>query len=559
MKSKTKLLAAVLITAAVIGISTVFLFLMRRSDSDEEIVYRETKVEYGSLTVGITEEAAVEIGMLEQTFDLDISALVDSDSASDSQSTAGGMQGGFGGMGNGGSVSMMSFGTFRTDSPYSQSQALEVAGVMVAVGQEIKEGDLLYTLTTESVNEIRNTLSEDINDTKADYEALQIEQEESRTQAQQGYDTYVTNGKYAQFIYENDIKTYQDAVDKAVEDVNDKQNTYNEKLLELAELQQEYEEAKEFLREAQGAVSENYAGRHENAYYYTVYLNTRDTAQKLADQFEDDMESLNEEIEQLLLDIQTAVRTMNQCQIDYEKAKLDLGKTQDTDAYYASKASEWYSIQTASLDNELSSAKKSYDASVEKLAEFDHYVQNNGILSEYSGVVTEVKLSEGDTLSGGSSLVTLNDQENVTMDVSLGEDDYNAVDKDGAVNIVFTAYPDEIYSGRITAVSDAEYDSSTGTVYYTVTVTVQGEVSGLYEEMTGSVTFVTKEMKQVCYVSNRAIFREGTRSYVKVRDNNGNIVKQEVITGFSDGINVEITAGLSEGDTVLIESKVGET
>lgn len=559
MKNKTKLLAAVLITAAVIGISTVFLFLMRRSDSDEEIVYRETKVEYGSLTVGITEEAAVEIGMLEQTFDLDISALVDSDSASDSQSTAGGMQGGNGGMGNGGSVNMMSFGTFRTDSPSSQSQALEVAGVMVAVGQEIKEGDLLYTLTTESVNEIRNTLSEDINDTKADYEALQIEQEESRTQAQQGYDTYVTNGKYAQFIYENDIKTYQDAVDKAVEDVNDKQNTYNEKLLELAELQQEYEEAKEFLREAQGAVSENYAGRHENAYYYTVYLNTRDTAQKLADQFEDDIESLNEEIEQLLLDIQTAVRTMNQCQIDYEKAKLDLGKTQDTDAYYASKASEWYSIQTASLDNELSSAKKSYDASVEKLAEFDHYVQDNGILSEYSGVVTEVKLSEGDTLSGGSSLVTLNDQENVTMDVSLGEDDYNAVDKDGAVNIVFTAYPDEIYSGKITAVSDAEYDSSTGTVYYTVTVTVQGEVSGLYEEMTGSVTFVTKEMKQVCYVSNRAIFREGTRSYVKVRDNNGNIVKQEVTTGFSDGINVEITAGLSEGDTVLIESKVGET
>lgn len=559
MKNKTKLLAAVLITAAVIGIFAVFLLLMGRSDSDEEIVYRETKVEYGSLTVGITEEAAVEIGMLEQTFDLDISALVDSDSTSDSQSTAAGMQGGLGGMGNGGSVSMMSFETFRTDSQSSQSQALEVAGVMVAVGQEIKEGDLLYTLTAESVNEIRETLSEDINDTKADYEALQIEQEESRTQAQQGYDTYVTNGKYAQFIYENDIKTYQDAVDKAVEDVDDKQNTYNEKLLELAELQQEYEEAKEFLREAEGAVSENYAGRHENAYYYTVYLNTRDTAQKLADQFEDDIESLNEEMEQLLLDIQTAVRTMNQCQLDYEKAKLDLGKTQDTDAYYAGKASEWYNIQTASLDNELSSAKKSYDASVEKLAEFDHYVQDNGILSEYSGVVTEVKLSEGDTLSGGSSLVTINDQESVTMDVSLGEDDYNAVDKDGAVNIVFTAYPDEIYSGRITAVSDAEYDSSSGTVYYTVTVTVQGEVSGLYEGMTGSVTFVTKEMKQVCYVSNRAVFREGTRSYVKVRDNNGNIVKQEVTTGFSDGINVEITAGLSEGDTVLIESKVGET
>ena len=114
-------------------------------------------------------------------------------------------------------------------------------------------------------------------------------------------------------------------------------------------------------------------------------------------------------------------------------------------------------------------------------------------------------------------------------------------------------------SGRITDVSDAEYDSSSKTVSYTVTVTVQGEVSGLYAGMTGDVTFVTKEMKQVCYVSNRAVFREGTRSYVKVQDDKGNVVKQEVTTGFSDGINVEITAGLSEGDTVLIESKVGET
>lgn len=557
MKNKTKLLAGIG-AAAVMGILAVSLCLAWRDHGGEEIVYRETAVEYGSLTVGITDESTVEIGTLEQSFDLDISALVDSGSASDSRSGTNAMPGEFSGMGNGG-TGMMSFGSLGVDTLSSQSQSLEVADVMIAVGQEIKEGDPLYTLTAESVDEIREALSEDIDDTKADYEALQIEQQASRTQAQQGHDTYVTNGKYAQLIYENELKTYQDAVEEAVKDVDDKQNTYNEKLLELAELQEEYAEAQEFLREAQGAVSENYAGRHENAYYYTVYLNTRDMAQKLADQYEDEIDSANEEIEQLSLDIQAAVRTMNQCQLDYEKAKLDLGQTHDIDAYYADAASEWYSIQTASLDNELSSAKNSYDSAVEKLAKFDGYVQDNSILSEYSGVVTEVQLSAGDTLSGGSGLVVLNDQETVTMDVSLGEDDYNAVDKDGAVNIVFTAYPDETYSGRVTEVSDAEYDSSSGSVYYTVTVTVQGEVSGLYEGMTGDVTFVTKEMKQVCYVSNRAILREGIRSYVKMRDDNGNIVKQEVTTGFSDGINVEIIAGLSEGDTVLIESKVGET
>ena len=60
-------------------------------------------------------------------------------------------------------------------------------------------------------------------------------------------------------------------------------------------------------------------------------------------------------------------------------------------------------------------------------------------------------------------------------------------------------------------------------------------------------------------MSNRAIFRDGTRSYVKVRDENGSIVEKDVTTGFSDGVNVEITEGLSQGDTVLIESKVSES
>jgi len=557
MKNKEKLLIGVG-TAVVVGIAGICICIVVCRSGGEDVVYRETTVEYGNLTVGISDDSSVEIGTLEQTFDLDIRALVDSDSTSDSQSAGGafGMMGG-GGNAGGNNGGMMSFGAFEIGYA-SQDQSLEVASVEIAIGQEIKEGDVLYKVTQESVDEIRNALSEDINDTKADYDSLQVEQKASRTQAQQKYDTYVTNGKYAQLVYETELKNYQEKVDDAIAEVNDKQDEYNEKLLELSEVQKELAEAQKFLKEAQGAVSENYAGRYENAYYYTVYVNTRDTAQKLADELEEKLDTLNDEAEQTALDIQAAVRTMNQAQLDYEKAQLDLKQTYDIDAYYSDVAGEWYSIQTASLDNELSQAKASYDSAVEKLDEFDSYVQNNCVLSEYSGVITDVMLSEGEAISGGSGLVVLYDQTAVTMDVSLGEDDYNAIDKDGAVNITYTAYPDEVYSGTISEVSDAEYDSSSGSVYYTVTVAVQGDVSGLYEGMTGNVTFVTNETKEVCYVSNRAISREGTHSYVKVRDDSGKVVKKEVATGFSDGVNVEIVEGLSKGDTVLIESKVGE-
>lgn len=519
-----------------------------RNNHTQEVTYRETTVEYGDLTVGITEDSTVSIGTVSQTFDLDISALVSSDSSSGSSQTDS-MSGGMG-------MQMFSFG----ESSYtSQSQEMEIDSVHITVGQEIQAGDVLYTLTEDSVEEIRAQLEEDVEDTLADYQALMVEQQKSYLTAKQGYDTYVLNGNLAELTYTKELQELQDKVDEAAEELEDKQNQVNENLEKLVELQDELTSAKKDLKDAQAAVSENHDNRYNDPYYYTVYLNTRDMAQTIVDEIEDDIESLEDENETLLTEIGEAIRSWNEACRNLESEKLSAQQTLETDQYYSSVASEWYSIQTTSLDNDKQNAYSSYESAVNKLEEFNSYIVGNDVIAEYSGVVTEVPLSVGDGVTRNTSLVTLYDASDVTMEITVSEDDYESIDQDGEVNISYTAYPDTIYSGTISEVSDAEYDSDSGEVYYTLTVTVQGDVSGLYEGMTGDVTCVTKETKEVTYVSNRAIFRDGTRSYVKVRDENGNIIEKDVTTGFSDGVNVEIIEGLSQGDTVLIESKVSES
>ena len=133
-------------------------------------------------------------------------------------------------------------------------------------------------------------------------------------------------------------------------------------------------------------------------------------------------------------------------------------------------------------------------------------------------------------------------------DISLGSE--------AVINL--TAYPDTTFSATVTEIADAEADSS-GNVTYDVTVTLSGDVSGLFQGMTGDITFVTEKTEEVLYVSRRAILTEGDNTYVKVRGEDGKIRKQQVQTGFTDGTNTEITEGLSEGDTVLIESRVSGT
>ena len=534
---------------AILGIAATTGVLIWKNGQTSEVTYRETTVEYGNLTVGITEDSTVNIGTVSQTFDLDISALVSSDSSFSSSTSQNDSMGGMG-------MQMFSFGG---DTYTSQSQEMVIDSVHITVGQEIQAGDVLYTLTEDSVEEIRTQLEEDVEDTLADYQALTVEQQQSYLTAKQGYDTYVTNGSLAELTYNKELQDLQDKVDEAADTLEEKQNQVNENLEKLVELQEELTSAKKDLKDAEAAVSENHDNRYNDPYYYTVYLSTRDMAQTIVDEIEEDIESLTDENETLLTEIGEATRSWNEACRNLESEKLTAQQTLETDQYYASVSSEWYSIQTTSLDNEKQSAYASYESAVKKLDEFNSYIVGNDVIAEYSGVVTEVPLEEGDGVTRNTSLVTLYDASDVTMEITVSEDDYKAIDQDGEVNITYTAYPDVVYNGVISEVSDAAYDSSSGEVYYTITVTVQGDVSGLYEGMTGDVTCVTKETKEVTYVSNRAIFRDGTRSYVKVRDENGSIVEKDVTTGFSDGVNVEITEGLSQGDTVLIESKVSES
>ncbi len=534
---------------AILGIAATTGVLIWKNGQTGEVTYRETTVEYGNLTVGITEDSTVNIGTVSQTFDLDISALVSSDSSSSSSTSQNDSMGGMG-------MQMFSFGG---DTYTSQSQEMVIDSVHITVGQEIQAGDVLYTLTEDSVEEIRTQLEEDVEDTLADYQALTVEQQQSYLTAKQDCDTYVTNGSLAELTYNKELQDLQDKVDEAADTLEEKQNQVNENLEKLVELQEELTSAKKDLKDAEAAVSENHDNRYNDPYYYTVYLSTRDMAQTIVDEIEEDIESLTDENETLLTEIGEATRSWNEACRNLESEKLTAQQTLETDQYYASVSSEWYSIQTTSLDNEKQSAYASYESAVKKLDEFNSYIVGNDVIAEYSGVVTEVPLEERDGVTRNTSLVTLYDASDVTMEITVSEDDYKAIDQDGEVNITYTAYPDVVYNGVISEVSDAAYDSSSGEVYYTITVTVQGDVSGLYEGMTGDVTCVTKETKEVTYVSNRAIFRDGTRSYVKVRDENGNIVEKDVTTGFSDGVNVEITEGLSQGDTVLIESKVSES
>lgn len=539
----------VLFGAPIVAVVLVVVILVVSLNSNStETVYRETTVNYGDLTVGVTESGAVTVGATEQTFDLDISAFV-----ATGQSTS--QTGNIWGAAGGGMGSPMGTETTATTTS-SSTRELEIEEIYVSVGEEIEVGTALLKLTDESVESIRSELETDVTSAELTLNELVTSQKTSRLTASHTYESNNAYGTIAQSDYNETIE----GLNQTVTDANTSLTEANQDLVslqeDLAKLRIEYNNAAAAYSAAELALSQT--DITQDIYSYVETENLREDAESTKDSLEDELEKLEESIEEQ----ETRIAT---CESNVVKAQTNLA-SQTVNAYatYSSRilasenASEIYNVSTAYLDVDLVEAQGDYDEAKEKLDTFDAYIVEGIVLSEYNGVITEIAAVVGNSLSTSETMLSLYDWDDVTILIDVSEDEMNAVALDEIVNITFDAYPDTLFSGKISNIDDAVTDSSSLEVTYPVTVTVQGEVSGLYGGMTGDVTFITKETKEVTYVLNRAIVRTGTKSFVKVKDSNGDIVEKQVTTGFSDGVNVEIIEGLSEGDIVLIESKVSE-
>lgn len=535
-KKKAYALLGLILAAAVLCIVSLISFAV--TGGNEEITYREVQAERGNLTVGITESGNVAIGTSAQTFDLDINEYTGSSSTF---SWNGNMNGGM----------AQIFQNSSESSSASAVRSLEVETVYVSAGQEIEKGTPILKLTDESVNSIRQELKEDASDAQITYEQMVTSQKQVSTQAQGDLEINKAYGAYAEAEYKNTVSLLNKSVESMQEQLAEAQEDLAEKTLDMEEMQALLAEQRTVLTNAE--YSRDNTSREDNLYWWIVAVNTVSDTEDLIETLEEEMESAEEEIKELNKNITSLNTQLALANKELETGTVEAEMQEKLRQYEYENAQEIYDVAVGQSDFEAEKTKKEYDAAKEKLDKFDSLIEESVISSEYAGIITEVGINAGDSLEQDSAIITLNDYAEATVTVTVDEEDMEHAQIGNAVNIVFTAFPDEVFKGEVTEIGDAEINSNTNATTYSVTVTITENIAGLYEGMSTEVTFITKESAEVLYVPNRAITREGTRSYVKVKDGGDNIVKQEVTTGFSDGTHVEIKEGLSEGDTILIE------
>lgn len=578
---------AVVLAGAVAG---TVLIVRRNSGSQASATYREYSVSKGDVTVGTTESgtAALENDTISFPVECTISsvpvksgqkvkkgdALVQLDMSSVSDSTSDTRQ-----KLEAAKVSLQS----ALNDQKSKLQAAKITyesskylAASAPVTKQLTLGDL-----QNSVASAQTALA---NDQKAlsQYQALQKTWAADYAKLQQ-LKQWTDDAKAAQTSYNNQltafnttnaavISTYnslKDASDKAGEayaalkydDDADEADT------DLAH--DSYTKAKDTLNNYYSSVAssvisqqstlEDQVAQAEAEYnnYNTAYTSFQQT---YSDKYKVTGTDLDDKVASLQQSVKTDQYNLDKAKKTAQISSAEAGTKEENDLNTANSAQDAYDLTVSQLSQAATAAQESYDKLQNQMNEIDNALNGNGVIvSPADGFVASVAYKAGSSVAAGQAIMTISTDNSVSLSLSVSEDDIANVSVGQEASISLTAYDSQTFDALVESITAEPARSGSSSVSYTVVVKSTGklgDIGTVYDGMSGEATIIQKRVRDALYVNNKAITFSNGVSSVLVRDQSGNTAAKTVGTGFSNGTNVEITGGLSEGDTVLAESAV---
>ena len=180
------------------------------------------------------------------------------------------------------------------------------------------------------------------------------------------------------------------------------------------------------------------------------------------------------------------------------------------------------------------------------------------ITADFDGRVNRLKVAEGDEVTAGAELVQIADFRHMTVSFRVDEYDISSVSVGQACTVMVTAL--EKAFDTTVATIDCISASGGNVAYYTATANVEVDDERVLPGMQVTVSITQEEAQDAVILKVDAVsFDETNKAYVWMKDEAGELQQVYITTGVSNGNYIEITDGLSDGDTVYVEAQVTDS
>ncbi len=406
-----------------------------------------------------------------------------------------------------GDITILASGSGQLVADSERSLGFDETGtlteIMVEVGSQVLEGDLLARLQTENTQaSIDLAISEAqllVIEAQNNLDELYANAEISRTSAMNDISTYSQEVRDAQYQLENyTIPTYLQGLD-AIEAVDS---------------------TKAQLDAASAAFEPYrlYPAYDDTRYALLVKLNEAQS------QYDAAVKRLNYEYQ-----LQVAEANLAKARLEYDKYKD--GPAQDEE-----------DLAQAQLDNAQAKLE---------LAQGEQ--SSLTLLAPMDGTVTEIAAGPGEVIGAESPFITISNLQKAVLTVYLDESDLSLVAVGNEAEVTFDAYEDTIFSGRVTAVNPSLVTVSNVQAVEVKVVLDDGELPSdttFPVGLNATVDIISAQTENAVLVPIEALRVIDSGEYGVFVVENGEPVFRAVEVGLQDITYAEIISGLNPGEVV---------
>ena len=193
-------------------------------------------------------------------------------------------------------------------------------------------------------------------------------------------------------------------------------------------------------------------------------------------------------------------------------------------------------------------------------------LSNTRVVAPMDGVVTARDVQVGQIISspisnvgGGTTVLTLSDLTRMFVLAAVDEADIGRVQVGQPARVTVDAFPGKRFAGSVVRIAPRGVNVSNVVTFEVKIEVISAERVLLRPEMTANIEIEAARRENALLVPADAVVRKGGKPQVTVRKADGTKEDRGVETGIGDGQRVEITAGLAEGETVLVRKGDAES
>jgi len=252
-------------------------------------------------------------------------------------------------------------------------------------------------------------------------------------------------------------------------------------------------------------------------------------------------------------DLQAAELKLSTAEIERELGEIET-KQEQSEVYgkERQRKKKEGDLKLQALANNIALAKIEIDALKVQSSQIDALCEDPYIYAGMEGVIAEMNYTYGETIIPEKPVSVVGTQQDGLLCLPVTQSDIVAIEIGQTVELSFDAYPGVAFQGEAVK-KQAFPKKDSNPALYNVFVSVNANDTPLLDGMTCSARFIQKQVKNVLFLSNKAIRSKDGVQYVLIKNGNGELMEHTIQTGFSDGRYSEITSGLSEGETIYVE------